>query len=93
LGVLPHPAGTATTLDRFALQERRKVMADDKTKQGRDRQFVAGGEEYEVRHFAERHGIAVDQAQQLIDRIGNDREALDVAAQQLKGRRRADLRA
>lgn len=28
-------------------------MADDKTKQGRDRKFVAGGEDYEVRKAAQ----------------------------------------
>ena len=60
-------------------------MADDKTKQGQDRNFVAGGEKYEVRHFAEKHGLSIEQAQELIDRVGNSREALDAAAQLLKG--------
>ncbi|MBV1692202.1 DUF3606 domain-containing protein [Novosphingobium sp. G106] len=60
-------------------------MADDKAKQGQDRKFVAGGEEYEVRHFAEKHGLSIQQAQELIDRVGNSREALDAAAQMLKG--------
>lgn len=61
-------------------------MSDDPTKQGQDRKFVAGEQEYEVRHFAEKHGITVEQAQGLIDRIGNSREALDRAAEDLKGR-------
>ena len=61
-------------------------MSDDKTKQdGRDRSRVAGNEEYEVRYFAERHGLSQQQAQQLIERHGNDREALDRAAQQMNG--------
>jgi hypothetical protein len=59
-------------------------MSDDKTMQGRDREFVAGGEEYEIRHFAEKHGLTVEQAQELIDRVGNSREALDRAAEKLK---------
>lgn len=59
-------------------------MADDKAKQAQDRRFVAGGEEYEVRHFAERHGLSIEQAQELIDRVGNGREALDAAARMLK---------
>ena len=59
-------------------------MSDDKAQQGRDRNTVAGGEPYEVRHFAEKHGISVEQAQQLIDRIGNDRDELDAAAEQMK---------
>lgn len=59
-------------------------MSDDKTKQGRDRQFVAGGEEYEVRHFADKHGISMEQAERLIEQHGNSREKLDEAAQALK---------
>lgn len=58
-------------------------MADDKTKQGSDRDRVAGGEEYEVRYFAEKHGISVEQAQELIEKHGNRREALDAAAEKL----------
>lgn len=60
-------------------------MSDDKTQQGQDRNFVAGDQEYEARYFAEKHGISVDQAQQLIDQHGNSREVLDAAAEQLKG--------
>lgn len=60
-------------------------MADDKTMQGGDRRTVAGGEDYEVRYFAERHGISIEQAQGLIDKIGNDRDKLDSAALRLKG--------
>lgn len=61
-------------------------MSDDKSKQdNRDRSRVAGDEDYEVRHFAEKHGISQEQAQQLIERHGNNREELDRAAEQMRG--------
>lgn len=59
-------------------------MADDKSKQARDRNQVAGGEEYEVRHFAEKHGITVEQVRELIGRVGNSREALEDAVKMMK---------
>jgi hypothetical protein len=61
-------------------------MADDTNNRGgQDRARVAGGQKYEVRHFAERHGISTDQAEQLIAQHGNSREKLDEAARQMKG--------
>ena len=61
-------------------------MADDKQNVGgQDRGRVAGEQDYEVRHFAERHGITLEQAQQLIAEQGNSREALDAAARQMRG--------
>ena len=61
------------------------IMADDKTKAGNaDRSRVAGGEGYEVGYFARKHGITTEQARELIARIGNDRAALDAAANNLK---------
>ena len=61
-------------------------MADDKSNVGgRYRQRVAGGQDYEVRDFAEANGITVEQAQQLIARHGNNREELERAARQMKG--------
>jgi uncharacterized protein DUF3606 len=61
-------------------------MADDKAKVGgRDRARVAGGEDYEVRHFAEQNGISIEQAEQLIARHGNSRDELERAVQQMKG--------
>jgi hypothetical protein len=61
-------------------------MADDKSRQdNRDRSQVAGGEDYEVRHFAEQNGISIEQAEQLISRHGNNREELERAARQMKG--------
>ncbi len=60
-------------------------MSDDKSKRGSaDRGQVAGGEVYEVEYFARKHGISQDQAQSLIKKIGNDRAALDAAAEKLK---------
>ena len=60
-------------------------MADDKTKRGgADRRTVAAGEGYEVGYFAKKHGITRDQAQHLIEKVGNDREKLNAAAQKLK---------
>lgn len=61
-------------------------MADDKSQVGgRDRSRVAGGEDYEVRHFAEANGISIEQAEQLIARHGNSRAELERAVQQMKG--------
>ena len=60
-------------------------MADDKNKRGAaDRRQVAGGEGYEVRYFARKHGISRDQAEKLIKQVGNDREKLNAAAARLK---------
>lgn len=60
-------------------------MSDDKTNVGgADRARVAGDEEYEVRYFAQKHGISVERAQDLIDKHGNNREALEAAAKSLK---------
>ncbi len=60
-------------------------MADDKTKRGgADRRTVSAGEGYEVGYFAKKHGITRDQAQDLIKKVGNDREKLNAAAQKLK---------
>ncbi len=60
-------------------------MADDKSKRGAgDRARVAAGEGYEVNYFARKHGITKQQAEQLIAKVGNDREKLDDAAAKLK---------
>lgn len=59
-------------------------MADDKSQRGgADRRTVAGGEGYEVDYFARKHDLTVEQAQNLIDRFGNDRAMLDAEAQKL----------
>ncbi|MER8368014.1 DUF3606 domain-containing protein [Mesorhizobium sp. M0045] len=60
-------------------------MADDKTKtDSRDRSRVAGGEDYEVRHFAEEAGITPDQARTLIKRHGTDRKVLNEIAESIR---------
>lgn len=61
-------------------------MADDKTKQGKqDRSRVSSGDQgYEVRYFAKKHGISVEQAQKLIDKVGPNREKLNAAAEKLE---------
>ncbi|NUQ18316.1 MAG: DUF3606 domain-containing protein [Sphingomonas sp.] len=62
-------------------------MADDlQNVGGRDRDRVSGSEGYEVEYFARKHGISTEQARELIRRVGNDRAALDRAAEELKGR-------
>lgn len=59
-------------------------MADDKSNVGgQDRTRVAGDEGYELDYFAQKHGISREQARELINRIGNDREKLDAAAESL----------
>ncbi len=59
-------------------------MTDDKANVGEpDRSRVAAGEGYELDYFANKYGISRDEARSLIDRIGNDREKLDAAAENL----------
>ena len=61
-------------------------MSDDKSSvDGRDRSQVSASDDYEVRYFADRHGISIEQAEQLIAQHGNDRDTLDAAARQMKG--------
>ncbi len=55
-------------------------MTDDKkNRREPDRSRVSGSDDYEVRHFAEKHGISAAEARDLIKRHGNDREALMAA--------------
>ncbi len=62
-------------------------MADNKQNVGEpDRSRVSGSEDYEVRYFAEKHGISMDHARELIARHGSQREELDAAAERLKKR-------
>lgn len=60
-------------------------MAQTKTTRGRkqDSSRVAGGQGYEVNYFARKHGIRKQQAEDLIKRIGNDRDKLNEAAGKL----------
>ena len=60
-------------------------MADDKTfVGGQDRVRVAGEEEYEVSAFARRHGMTPQEVRDMIERIGNDRHALEREAAKLR---------
>lgn len=57
-------------------------MADDKTKtDGRDRAKVSASEPYEVSYFAKKHGLAAEQAREIIKQHGPSREACDAAAE------------
>lgn len=61
-------------------------MPDDTKDRGaQDRARVSGEEEYEVRYFADKHGLSTDEAERLIREHGNDRATLDRAAERLKG--------
>lgn len=62
-------------------------MADNKQNVGEpDRSRISGSEDYEVRYFAEQHGLSMEEARSLIAKHGNNREDLDEAARSLKGR-------
>ena len=59
-------------------------MPDDPDKHdNRDRSRVAGDERYEVQHFAEANGLSINQALDLIEKFGNDRETLEREAKKL----------
>ena len=52
-------------------------MPDDKSKRDqRDRSRVSAKEDFEVRYFAQEAGISLEQARDLIERFGHDRETL-----------------
>jgi hypothetical protein len=52
-------------------------MPDDKSKRdNRDRSRVSAKEDYEARYFAQEAGISLQQAKELIERFGNDRDTL-----------------
>jgi len=60
-------------------------MADNKdVMDGRDRTRVSATDDYEVRYFAEKNGISIQQTRDLIAKHGNDRETLERAAKQIK---------
>jgi hypothetical protein len=60
------------------------AMTDDKTKTDfRDRDPVAGDEENELRYFAEKFGLSIEQVRELIAKHGNDRETFQREAERL----------
>jgi hypothetical protein len=62
-------------------------MPDDKSQRGGpDRSRVSGEEQYEVRHFAEKHGLSIDEARRIIEEAGPNRWEADAAAERSKGR-------
>ncbi|TGQ64117.1 DUF2934 domain-containing protein [Mesorhizobium sp. M00.F.Ca.ET.186.01.1.1] len=61
------------------------LTAGDALPETRD---VASSDLLTVEALAMRTGISGDQAQELIDRLGNDRAAIEDAARSLKARRR-----
>lgn len=53
-------------------------MADDKTKNdARDRNQVAGGEDYEVQYMIKKHGVTKEQVLAAIKAVGNHREKIE----------------
>lgn len=60
-------------------------MADNKKATGAaDRKKVSKSQGYEVSYFARKHGITAEQTRKLIDKVGNDRDKLNKAAEKLK---------
>ena len=60
-------------------------MPDDPNKRDfRDRDRVAGEEDYEVQYFADQSGISIDQVRELIKRFGNDRVVLEREVAKMK---------
>jgi len=51
---------------------------DDKNKRdARDRNQVAGNEDYEIDYLVKKHGVSRDQVKAAIQEVGNDREKLE----------------
>ncbi|MBZ9990961.1 DUF3606 domain-containing protein [Mesorhizobium sp. BH1-1-5] len=51
----------------------------------RDRDRVSADEDYEVRHFANKVGLTIQQVRDLIQQRGNDRSTLEREAEKLRG--------
>ena len=61
-------------------------MADDKNfRDGRDRSKVAGEEEYEIQHIAEKLNVSAEEVRQAIEKVGNNRKEIE---RELKNRGR-----
>jgi Protein of unknown function (DUF3606) len=53
-------------------------MADNKNSRGsRDRDRVAGNQEHEVRHLAEKLNVSTEEVKKAIEKVGNSREKLE----------------
>lgn len=61
-------------------------MADDKTNQRQqDRSRVAAEQQYEVSYFADKRGLTLDEAREIIRKAGPSRTDADAAANRKKG--------
>ncbi|MGN6165959.1 MAG: DUF3606 domain-containing protein [Flavisolibacter sp.] len=53
-------------------------MADDKNiRGGQDRSRVAGNEEYELQHIAQKLGVSTEDVRRAIEQVGNSREKVE----------------
>ena len=53
-------------------------MADDKNlRDNRDRERVAGNEEYEVNHLAQKLDVSAEEVKRAIEQVGNNREKVE----------------
>jgi hypothetical protein len=60
-------------------------MADDKSNAGQqDRSRVAAEQQYEVSYFADKHGITIERARNIIRKAGASRADADAAANRSK---------
>jgi len=65
-------------------------MGDDKTFTGADdRRGTPGGDDPDVRHLAERHGIPLEDARDLLRRYGNDQPVLEREIRKLQNSRQS----
>lgn len=54
------------------------LMADDKNlRDDRDRSRVAGNEDYEIQHIAEKLGVSAEEVRRAIQQVGNNRERIE----------------
>ena len=61
-------------------------MADDKNiRDGRDRSRVAGNEDYELQHIAEKMNVSIEEVRKAVEQVGNNRQEIE---QFLQNRRR-----
>jgi hypothetical protein len=53
-------------------------MADDKNlRDGRDRDRVAGNEDYEVNYLAQKLNVSTEEVRRAIEKVGNNREKVE----------------
>ena len=53
-------------------------MADNKDlTDGRDRERVAGNEDYEIRHLSEKMNVSAEEVRRAIQEVGNNREKIE----------------